>query len=145
MGKIIPAWMQRTAEINNLLGHLSNKVRKLNREKINRVLRQENFFFLCAYCGSVKSGQLIGMGSIYFEETLTGFKGYIEDVVVHPDHRGQGVGRRLMEGLLALAKKKKADWIDLTSAPKRKAANILYRKLGFKKRRTNVYRLVLAP
>jgi ribosomal protein S18 acetylase RimI-like enzyme len=45
--------------------------------------------------------------------------------------------------LIALAREYDAEKIELTSNPKRTAANHLYRKLGFKLRETNHYRMTL--
>jgi len=90
------------------------------------------------------NNKIIGMGSIYFIRTLGGFKGYIEDVVIDKNYRGLGLGRRLVCKLIEVAKEHGATRIDLTSNPKRKIANALYIKLGFKKINTNFYRLELA-
>lgn len=135
----------RIAEINRLLYQLSGKSRRLTRNKINKILSQKNFYLLTVKDISIseKDAPIIGMACIYFQDTLTGYKGYIDDVVVDDNYRGRGLGERLVRRLIDLAKKNIAAHIDLTSNPKRKAANALYKKLGFKKRKTNVYRLML--
>ena len=63
----------------------------------------------------------------------------IESVVVSSKMRGKGLGRRLMEHLLEEAARMNVDCIHLTSNPKREAANVLYRKMGFEKKETNCY------
>ncbi|OGY64745.1 MAG: hypothetical protein A3I24_02410 [Candidatus Harrisonbacteria bacterium RIFCSPLOWO2_02_FULL_41_13b] len=135
----------RLAEINHLLSQLSERAKPLTLKKFNEtILKQKNFCLLRAYLeDSSETGQLVGMGSIYFEHTLSGFKGYIDDVVVDKMYRGLSIGEQITRGLIRVAKKRGAEWIDLTSNPKRKAAIALYKKLGFRKRDSKPYRLVL--
>lgn len=49
-----------------------------------------------------------------------------------------------MERVLAQAHRRKMLMLELTSNPRRVAANRLYQSLGFEKRETNPYRLILA-
>jgi ribosomal protein S18 acetylase RimI-like enzyme len=56
--------------------------------------------------------------------------------------RGQGIGESLTHACLAAAKKAGAPQVGLTSHPGRVAANVLYRKMGFEQRNTNVYKYV---
>lgn len=89
------------------------------------------------------SGKIVGMGFLFVMQTLQGRNGYIEDVVVDDMYRGQGLGKKLMEALIGVAKKKRVTEIELTSRPLRVAANKLYQKMGFQHRETNVYKLKL--
>lgn len=86
-------------------------------------------------------GKAVGMTTLRWHDLIPGRVGAIEDVVVSADSRGKGYGARLTETAIFFAKKKKIVYIDLTSRPERKAASKLYQKFGWKKRRTNVYRL----
>ena len=63
----------------------------------------------------------------------------IESVVASSKMRGKGLGRKLMEHLMAEAARMNVDCIHLTSNPKREAANALYQKMGFEKKETNCY------
>ena len=63
----------------------------------------------------------------------------IESVVVSSKMRGKGLGRKLMEHLIAEASRMNVDCIHLTSNPKRVTANALYQKMGFEKKETNCY------
>ncbi len=85
-------------------------------------------------------GKLIGMAFLACFLTPTGKNGRIEDVVVEEAYRGQKIGLRLMETLLAAAQEEGLSQVNLTSNPRRVAANQLYRRLGFQKIETNVYR-----
>ncbi len=130
-------------KVNGLLTQLSPKARALSLTEANAILLQKDFFLLLMREPGKAEGDVIGMASIYFIETLMGVKGYIEDVVVDKTHRGKGLGKDLTIGLIDIAKGVGASYIDLTSAPDREAANEMYKKLGFEKRETNVYRLKL--
>jgi ribosomal protein S18 acetylase RimI-like enzyme len=70
----------------------------------------------------------------------TGWRAWVEDVIVDQAVNGQGIGRRLTEAMLARAEELGCRTVDLTSRPSREAANALYRKVGFEPRETNVYR-----
>jgi ribosomal protein S18 acetylase RimI-like enzyme len=88
-------------------------------------------------------GRIIGMLILAVYTISTGLKVWIEDVVVDDKGRGKGVGRALCRRAIDEAGELGAKAIDLTSRPSREAANLLYQKLGFEKRDTNVYRLTL--
>ena len=87
--------------------------------------------------------RIIGMGTLYIVRKVGKTTGYVEDLVVDEDYRGQGLGEKIMKKLIATARLKKASSINLTSRPSRIAANKLYQKLGFKVRETHVYKLDL--
>lgn len=87
--------------------------------------------------------KLIGMGTIVFFKKITGVVAYIEDVSVLNEYQGKGVGKEIVLALLEEAKRRGVKNINLTSNPTRGAANALYCRLGFKQRKTNVYRLEL--
>lgn len=131
------------AYINSLLSQLSKNALPLNFDRIVEIMEQKNFDVVVARVSATQ--QIIGMGSIIFVQTLMGLKALIEDVIVDKEHRGQQLGERIIETLIAYAQQNKAKYIELTSKPARKAANELYKKLGFRKRKTNVYRLELNP
>lgn len=131
------------ADINSLLSQLSKDALPLNFDRIVEITKQKNFYVAVARVSATQ--QIVGMGSIIFMQTLMGLKALIEDVIVDKKHRGQKLGERIIETLIEDARKKKAECVELTSKPERKAANKLYQKLGFRKRKTNVYRLKLNP
>jgi len=63
--------------------------------------------------------------------------------VVDSAARGHGVGEALNQAAIAEARARGAVTVDLTSRPSREAANRLYRRIGFVRRDTNVYRFDL--
>ena len=89
-------------------------------------------------------GRALGMLTLVTFQVPTGVRAIIEDVVVDIRNRRSGVGTALARYGMALARKKGARTIDLTSRPSRKDANRLYQRLGFERRQTNVYRLTIS-
>jgi ribosomal protein S18 acetylase RimI-like enzyme len=87
---------------------------------------------------------IVGCATLCVFESPTGRKASVEDVVVLPAYRGQGIGRTLLQRIIDFAKNKLAP-IDLrlTSNPSRTEANALYQALGFVQRETNVYKMSL--
>lgn len=90
------------------------------------------------------SGEVVGSLSLVVVRIPTGVRALIEDVVVDESARRQRVGSALMAAAIDRARMAGARTVDLTSRPSREAANAMYRKLGFERRSTNLYRLDLA-
>lgn len=57
--------------------------------------------------------------------------GTVEHIVAHPDFRGKGLGRAVMEKIIHDARECGLHTLMLTSNPSRKAAHGLYKSLGF--------------
>lgn len=92
-----------------------------------------------AYC---KVGQTIaGIALMGTYKVISGHKGWIEDVVVDERYRGQGIGEKLVEKLLEVAREKGLSEVLLFSADHRKAAISLYKKLGFQRKDSGLYLL----
>ncbi len=125
-------------QINLLLIQLSERAKALLKSDLVRKLR-EPIVWLVALDGKT----IVGMGTICFRESPIDKVGTIEGVVVDIMYQGQGIGRKLNMMLIEEAKKRGIDFIELTSRPERKAANALYKELGFKKPKTNYLRLYL--
>ena len=87
-----------------------------------------------------EAGPIIGAATLSLLYTPSGIHARLEDVVVDGAARGKGIGAALTEETIRLAKAAGADYIALTSNPRREAANRLYQRVGFKKWETNVYR-----
>ena len=86
--------------------------------------------------------RIIGCASLCVFDSPTGRKAHVEDVVVLSEYRGQHLGKRLIEHIIAYARKNLAP-VDfyLTSRPHRVAANVMYKSVGFKQKETNVYKM----
>lgn len=129
------------ADINNLLRQLSRSSRTLDMKSYRRMLGGKSYLLLAARDGR----RIVGMVTLILMEIPVAFRSRMEDMVVDEAYRGQGIATKLSRALIALAKKKGAVTIDLTSRPDkdRETANKFYVKLGFEYRATNVYRLKL--
>jgi ribosomal protein S18 acetylase RimI-like enzyme len=83
--------------------------------------------------------RIVGTLTLVVFRVPTGSRAVIEDVVVDEAARGRGIGERLTQAAIRLARDQGAASVELTSRPSREAANRLYRRLGFTRRETNVY------
>ena len=86
------------------------------------------------------AGPIVGVATLSLLRTPSGVHAHLEDVVVDSAARGKGIGAALTREVIRLAKESGADYIALTSNPRREAANRLYQRVGFKKWETNLYR-----
>ncbi len=125
--------------INELEFQLSSSHPSVSSFWLKQFLRDKTGHFLVV----MDEKKIIGMGTMIIFDTLFGRRGRIEDVVIHEQYRGRGLGEKLVRKLISLAKRLKVRRIDLTSRPYRIAAHALYEKVGFKKYETNVYRMKL--
>jgi ribosomal protein S18 acetylase RimI-like enzyme len=64
--------------------------------------------------------------------TLRGPAGVIYDLMVDPGHRGQGVGRRLLEAAIAALEKLGAPQVQLSTAARNAVAQRLFTAAGFR-------------
>ncbi|MEK6152704.1 GNAT family N-acetyltransferase [Flavobacteriaceae bacterium 3-367] len=120
-------------EISELFGQLSPQKQPL---PIAQVVHVDNPIHL-AYAEA--GGRIIGMASLCTYRVLSGYKGWIEDVVVHADARGKGAGKQLIQKLLEVARDKKLTEILLFTETHRKPAIQLYHNLGFTRKNSELY------
>ena len=125
------------SETQELMKQLSPNI-DVTSEMLLRAVESPNTHFFTL----VEDGHILGCVSFCVFESPTGRKGSVEDVVVSFQHRGKGLGRKLMEHVIDYAKKEYAPIdLHLTSNPKRVNANALYKAVGFEQRGTNVYKM----
>lgn len=82
-----------------------------------------------------KKGSIIGTLQLSFLQYLTyqgGIRAQIEQVRVHENFRGKGIGKLLFEWAIKRAREKGAHVVQLTTDKKRPEALRFYEKLGFK-------------
>ncbi|KAI8092570.1 acyl-CoA N-acyltransferase [Halteromyces radiatus] len=102
----------------------------------NAVLSPSSFIFVA----KTNNNMIVGTATLVTTACLTGLRSHIEDVVVDPAWRCQGIAQQLIETVITYAKDSlDVRTIELTSRPDRIAANSLYQKLGFVQRHTNCY------
>ena len=85
-------------------------------------------------------GTIVGTLTLAMFPIPTGFRAWIEDVVVDEAARGRGIGEALTTEAIGLARAAGAKTVDLTSRRSRTAAGRLYERAGFEERETRVYR-----
>ncbi len=129
-------------DVNKLLKQLTKSPLNFSSKMFKEMLLSENSTLIVARDNS-QAGKIIGTLSFATFRVPTGLNFRIEDVVVDQTARGKGVGRKLMVYAIKEAQIRGTDKIDLTSSTVRIAANQLYVSLGFKLKKTNVYRLEL--
>lgn len=121
----------------DLLSQLDPEIKPPSKDFFKSILESENTYFFVA---ELENRDIVGILSLTTYSIPTGTKFWIEDVVVDVSQRGKGYGKELMLHAMRFAGSLGARTIDLTSRPYRTAANRLYLDLGFKRRKTNVYR-----
>ncbi|WP_236669194.1 GNAT family N-acetyltransferase [Aquimarina mytili] len=96
---------------------------------------------IIAYCRD--QDKIVGIASLCIYKVISGYKGWIEDVVVDSNLRGKGIGRKLIEKLLEIGEAKKLSEILLFTEDHRKPAINLYKNLGFIEKNSQIYNLKL--
>ena len=128
-----------------LIPLLSNGAPIPDQDRVARVLAHPaNTVFAARAVDASEDHRILGLLTLVTLELPTGTEARIEDVVVDETSRGLGLGRALMLAALEAAAEQGAQYVDLTSAPRRVAARQLYQSLGFAPRDTGVFRHPLA-
>ena len=99
--------------------------RKLEARTAAKALRNSIFSVCAVSAGKVVGyGRVIGDGALYF---------YIQDVIVHPEYQGKGLGRLIMDGIMAHLDSR-APGKSLIGLMAAKNVGGFYKKYGFKER-----------
>ena len=135
------------ARIDTLLHMLSPDAPALGQARLAELLAVDSFWL---FVTEDAEGQLTGMLTLTRCHTLSRSKFWIEDVIVDPSYRGQGVGRALVHAAVEYVRSagesttgcERKPSLYLTSNPSRTAARALYRSEGFEEYETGVFRIV---
>jgi ADP-ribose pyrophosphatase YjhB (NUDIX family)/GNAT superfamily N-acetyltransferase len=76
-------------------------------------------------------GEIVGLLVLSFVSALTGLRAWIDDVVVGPTHRRQGIGRALIEAAIKRASRRGATHLFLDTSRGNPDALDFYRACGF--------------
>lgn len=130
---------------NNLNSTISKQTSSIfkqlspNKKQLNLTEILDTGNTVIAVCFDNKTVAGIALMAKY--KVISGLKGWIEDVVVDQEYRGQGIGQKLIEFLINEGKTSNYTEIFLFTEPEKEAAVHLYHKLGFKKRSSMVFNM----
>ncbi len=133
--------LEVTEALNNLLKQLDDTAILLTETDVeDMIISPANRLFVVRRTDNKK---IIGMLTLVVFHIPFSRKGLLEDIVVDQEYRGKGIGTKLITAAVNQAREEGVRYLDFTSRPERVAANRLYKRLGFKKRDTNSYRITL--
>lgn len=130
-----------TAALQDLVPQLSRSNPAPGLDAVTAMLAHEA---ITQFLARDESGAIVGVSTLVVFPIPTTRRAWIEDVIVESARNGEGIGRKLIEAMVARARELGCATVDLTSRPSREAANHLYQSAGFERRETNVYRRALA-
>jgi len=119
-------------------------VRFMEKGDISQISAIENRSFPSPWAEHAFLNELQNKFAVYFvaihEDKLIGYAGmwlfsgeaHVTTIAVHPDFRGRGLGKMLMNTLIDYAKKQGADTMVLEVRPSNIPALNLYKGLGFR-------------
>ncbi len=130
-----------TARIGELLSELRGVPTNISTEEVAATIQSVHTFLVAR-----SEKKIVGMSALYVLVAPHKKYAHIELVVVHPLHRGKGIGENLLLNLISIACSAGAAEIQLTSNHTKAArvqALALYKKLGFIEPVTTLLRLTL--
>ena len=127
------------ADIRHLLKQLSTRIGTATSASLKKMLSRPDIEIWVA-CDGVR---VVGIATLIVLHKMYVISSNVEDIVVDEKYRGQGIGKALMNKIVERARVHNAERVEFTSNPSRASAIVMYQKLGFKKRDTNVYRFEL--
>ena len=143
VGLTVEAATRATAELETALALLMPQLNPAlvgpTLQELKAVLADPATTLLVAREGT----EIVATATVIVYTTPAWTKARIEDLVVDEGRRGHGVGEALVKKCLSVAEERGASVVELQSARRREVANRLYPRLGFERRESNVYRMVI--
>ena len=101
------------------------------RKLVNKYLKDSDKEILVAENNLI---EIVGFASIIFLTRLNqnNFEMYIPEIIIHKKYQKQGIGKKLINSCISIAKEKKCHRIRLESGNQRKESHKFYSNLGFK-------------
>ena len=124
--------------LNTLMPQLSSSFDALNQQDLEAIVESDTSSLFMA----MENKRYYGSLTLVRFKIPSGFRAWIEDVVVSEDARGKGVGEKLVKHAVQVANQSSVKSIDLTARSSRVAAISLYEKVGFQDRETTAYRYI---
>lgn len=119
----------RLSELQALYELLDPALPPLERERVERALETPGVTVFAAVDPLTR--RLAGVVTLVTARTVARTRAWAEDLVVHPEFRGRGVGEALLIACAEAAASTGAQAIDGTVHPARTAAVSLYRRTGW--------------
>ncbi len=105
----------------------------LDREAFNRVYLNNIKHPDCCYSMATIEDKPVGFISLHIQQLLhhNGAVGEVQELYIKPEHRAKGIGKLLMNAVIAYAKTKQVKSLEVASNKKRTENVAVYEKLGF--------------
>ena len=128
--EIRPLTLDDSAAAVGLLVHLNPECpTPVLRERFERILREHPHF---RALGAYRDGRMVGVAGIWVATKIwCGRYLEIDNLVVHPEHRGTGVGTALIEHLAGLARAEHCNLLVLDAYTGNHQSHRLYHRHGF--------------
>ena len=127
------------AAIARLLPQLNPRLTLPPFERLEAIVADPSVTLLIAREGH----EIVGTSTVIVYTTPFWIKARLDEVVVDEGARGKGVGAALVAACIEIAREKGAQVAELQSGVLREAANRLYPRMGFERRESNLYRMIL--
>lgn len=130
---MLPLWqdlMDSHAQMDRMFEPVENAAPKFG-EFVKSLLDKDTYLVAVAEIDSKIVGYVIGSVSIAPEVFVIRRRMYIQDMVIDPTYRRQGIGKKLMEMVLAFAKEQQVEKLDLLVAVKNETGNKFWKEMGF--------------
>lgn len=125
-------------DLNKLLPQLTATASPVSKSLLRDLLFSGSRLFM-----AMSDDHVVGTIVLCRTVTLTGFKDWIEDVIVDTNHQRRGIGDHLMDMAEDASRQDDGRSINLTSSPHRGNARKMYGRRGYELRETDVFRKLL--
>lgn len=122
---ISPAGLEDMSELNTYLTGQGLPLEEID-HNITHILHNPDQKILVAQ----RSGKIVGAVTLTLKVSISERIGYIDDLIVHPEHRRKGIARALMDAVLDITDRQKLATV-LASGSDRVEARALYEELGY--------------
>lgn len=126
--------------LNKLLKQLDSSAASLTKADVKFMI---NYPANHLFVARIDSKEIVGMLTLIIYRIPVWKKGWLEDLVVDKAYRNKGIATKLINHAIEKAKAEGVLSLNFTSSPTKVEANNFYLRLGFKKRDTNIYRIIL--
>ncbi len=130
--------MHDIQRLETLFRQVSSNITNLS-ENLGRIIDSTNSALFLAEDSQI----VIGAAIVNLYQKAGYLEARLDDVVIDKSRRGEGLSKLLVKKAISWANEKGVSSVELTSNPQRVEANRLYQSLGFRLRKTNVYKLTL--